>query len=311
MSLLYSWNMILNKITEDCDLISEPMFSQDELLGYANEAIESSETAVHTIGIEDTYFLSWDFIYLNPTQSTYNFPADIYANKIRKMFYSNPTAVTVTNGTLSTLTTSVVVSSPISLVQGMAVFGAGIPNTTKVVSVVGSTIVLSNTPTVNGVQSLSFVNLQPVYGARRYEVRKIRNLSDTQYFYPGDDYRFMIFNLQQSAGGNQLNLYPTPQETGPLIMVQYIRELHRLTSSLTDPTNVCELPECVNYLFQYMKWRIAVKRRLAEVAAEEKKNVQIEYELLQQTFKEMVPDENNKVQLDLSAYYNQELDLYY
>jgi hypothetical protein len=134
---------------------------------------------------------------------------------------------------------------------------------------------------------------------------------DSLYFYPGDDYKFILFNLQQAAGGNQLNLYPTPQETGPLIMVQYIREFHRLTSSLTDPTNVCELPECTNYLFQYMKWKIAIKRRLPEVAETEKATLAIEYQTLQQTFKEMVPDENNKVQLDLSAYYNQELDLYY
>lgn len=315
MSLLYSWAIILNKIQEDCDLINEPFISQDELLGYANEAIESAETAVHTLGIEDTYFLSSDFIYLNPAQSQYSLPADIYANKFRKIFYSNPVTTTVVTGTLSSTSTTVTgLSSTTGLSQGMAVFGTGIPTTTKVVSVNSgaSSCVLSNTPTVNGSQTLTFVSIQPVYGARRYEVRKIRNLQDTLYFYPGDDYKFIIQNLQQAAGGNQLQLYPTPTESGPLIQEWYIREMHRLTSSLTDPTNVCELPECINYLFAYMKWKIEVKRRTSQESIESKKaDVQTEYALLEQTFKEMVPDENNKVQLDLSAYYNQEVDLYY
>lgn len=311
MSLLYTWNMILNKIQEDCDLIAEPFVSDDELLGYANEAIESSETAVHTIGIEDTYFLSWDFIYLNPGQGTYNAPADIYANKIRKMFYANPAPVVVTTGTLVLSSASFVVASAAGISQGQAIFGTGIPQTTKVVSVVGTTVTMSNVATAAGAQTLSFAGIQPVYGARRYEVRKIRNLLDIGYCYPGDDYSFVIFNLQQAAGGNTLNFYPVPAETGPLVMVLYIRELHRLTSSLTDPLNVCELPECINYLFQYMKWKIAKKRRIQEIVAQEEETLKAEYALLQQTFKEMVPDENNKVQLDMSAYINQELDLYY
>lgn len=310
MSLLYTWAMIRNKIQEDCDLIVEPFITDDELLGYANEAIESSETAVHTLGLEADYFLSWDFIYLNPGQMSYNFPSDIYANKIRKMFYANPVVSVVTTGTLGA-TTSFVVASASGLSQGMAVFGTGIPQTTKVVSVVGTTVTINNTPTVTGLQTLTFVSLQPVYGGRRYEARKIRNLLDTQFFYPGDDYRWVIINLQQNAGGNQINLYPPPQETGPLMMVLYIRELHRLTSSLVDPNNVCELPECINYLFQYMKWKIACKRRIVEIIAEEKATLKIEYETLQATFKEMVPDENNKILLDLSAYFDQETELYY
>jgi hypothetical protein len=311
MSLLYTWSMILNKIQEDCDLIDEPFISTDELLGYANEAIESSETAVHTIGIEDTYFLSWDFLNLTSGTGTYNLPADIYANKIRKMFYSSPAPSVITTGTLVSASTSFVVASATGLSQGMAVFGTGIPQTTKIVSVVGTTVTISQAATASGSKSLTFVGIQPTYGARQYEVRKIRNLLDVGYSYPGDDYSFLIFNLQQAAGGNQVNLYPVPAETGPLIMVIYIRELHRLTSSLTDPNNVCELPECINYLFQYMKWKIAKKRRVQEIVAQEEETLKAEYVLLQQTFKEMVPDENNKVQLDMSAYINQELDLYY
>lgn len=312
MSLLYTWAMILNKIQEDCDLINEPFISQEELLGYANEAIESAETAVHTIGIEDTYFKATDFIYLNPNQNQYPFPSDIYANKIRKMFYSNPMKTIQTTGTLSTTSNVIAVTSATGIAQGQAVFGTGIPFTTKVTAVNGNNVTLSNTPTQAGNVTVTFVSIQQVYGARRFECRKIRNLMDTLYFYPGDDYKFDILNLQQSAGGNQIIIYPTPQETGPLIQMYYIREMHRLTSSLTDPTNVCELPECVNYIFAYMKWRIEMKRRTSdESIAAKKADVQAEYVLLQQTFKEMVPDENNKVQLDLSAYYNQEVDLYY
>jgi hypothetical protein len=302
--------MLQNKLTEDLDLINEPFISSDELLGYMNEAIEEAETAVHTLGIEDTYFLATDFINLVSGQSAYNLPTDIYANKIRKMFYSNPITTVVVTGTLNA-TNVISVSSATGIVQGMAVFGTGIPFTTKVNSVVGTNVTISNAATLSGSQTITFVSIQPVYGARRYEVRKIRNLQDTMYFYPGDDYKFIIQNLQQGAGGNQLQLYPTPTETGPLIQLWYIREFHRLTTSLTDTTNVCELAECVNFIFQHVKWRVAKKRRIAEVVASEEAALAKQYQLLEETFKEMVPDENNKVQLDLSAYYNQEMDLYY
>jgi hypothetical protein len=311
MALLYTYAMLLNKLTEDLDLVNEPFISADELLGYMNEAIEEAETAIHTLGIEDTYFLATDFIYLIPGQSQYNLPADIYANKIRKMFYSNPTTQVVTTGTLSTSVANVTVASATGISQGNAVFGTGIPQTTKVVSVVGSVVTLSNTPTIAGLQTLTFVSIQPVNGARRYEVCKIRSIQDTMYFYPGDDYRFIIQNLPQAAGGNQLQIYPVPQETGALIQVWYIRELHRLTTSTTDTGNVCELPECVNFVFQHVKWRVAKKRRIAEVVASEEAALTKQYALMQETFKEMVPDGNNKIQLDLSAYFNQELDLYY
>jgi hypothetical protein len=313
MSLLYSWSMILNKIQEDCDLINEPFISTDELLGYANEAIESSETAVHTLGIEDTYFLAWDFIYLNPAQSTYKLPTDIYANKIRKMYYCNPPSSVTTTGTLVSGSAAVTVASATGLVAGMAAFGTGVPQTTKVVSVVGTTVTLSKSVTASGSPTLTFVSLQPIYGGRQYEVRKIRNLENTNYAYASDDYSFTIYNLPQEAGGNQLNLYPTPSaDSGPVIKLLYIREIRRLTNSLTDPYNVCELPECTNYIFAYMKWKIEVKRRISDTSiAAKRDDVKAEYVLLQETFKEMVPDGNNKIQMDLSSYYNQEVDLYY
>ena len=311
MALLYTYAMLLNKLTEDLDLINEPFISSDELLGYMNEAIEEAETAIHTIGIEDTYFMSSDFIFLQPGVSQYALPADIYGNKIRKIFYSNPITSVLVQGTTVSGNSSVTLTSSSGVVQGMAVFGTGIPVTTKVNSVAGNVVTLSNAPTTSDTPTLTFVSIQPVYGARRYEVRKIRNLQDTLYFYPGDDYKFIIQNLQQPAGGNQIQLYPTPTESGPLIQLWYIRQLHRLTNSTTDPNNVCELSMCVNFIFQHVKWRVAKKRRIQEIVAVEEATLQRQYALLQETLREMIPDENNKVQLDLSAYYNQELDLYY
>lgn len=313
MALLYTYAMMKEKLENDLDLIDEPLVSEAELLGYINEAIEDSETAVHTLGIEDTYFLANDFIYLNPAQSTYDLPADIYANKLRKLYYANPSTSILTTATLTTSSAVIVVASTQSLTRGMCVFGTGIPLTTKVIAISGLNVTLSKIPTVAGVGvSITFVSIQPVNGARRFEVVKMRSLGDTQYTYPGDDYQFLIQNLPQEAGGNQLQLYPIPAETGPLIVMFYIRELRRLTNSLTNPYNVCELPECINFIFQHVKWRVAKKRRLGiEIIQEEKDERNTQYKLLMETFKEMVPDGNNKILMDFSAYFNQELDCYY
>jgi hypothetical protein len=312
--LLYTYSMIINKLNEDCDLINELNITPDELLGYINEAIEAAETAIHTLGVEDNYFLCTDFLNLQANVPVYPFPADIYANKIRKMFYQNPMTSISTTGTWTAPATALTLPTGLSIRQGMSIFGTGIPTTTKIASYNSATgaTVISRATTVSGAgAALTLASILPVYGALQYEVRKMRNVMETQFSYVGDDYRYIVINNQQEAGGNQIQLYPMPVTTGPNIMLFYIRGIRRMTNSTTDPNNVCEIPECINFLFQYVKWKVSKKTKILEMIATEAADTKTEYENMQATLREMIPDENNKVQLDLSAYYNQELDLNY
>ena len=83
----WTWSEIRTKVERDLDLESETFITSEELLGYANEAIDEVERQVLTL-CED-YFLSRSTISLVSGTEEYSLPANIYANKIRQIVYRN------------------------------------------------------------------------------------------------------------------------------------------------------------------------------------------------------------------------------
>lgn len=75
----------------DLDLEGETFITPDEMLGYANEAIDTVERTIHTL-YED-YFVTRGTITLAPGQELYDIPSDIYALKIRQITYRNGSQV--------------------------------------------------------------------------------------------------------------------------------------------------------------------------------------------------------------------------
>lgn len=312
MSFLYSWSAIQTKLQNDLDLINEPFLTPTELLGYVNEAIEDSETAIHTFGLGADYFRVSTFRLLTPGQSNYLFPTDIYANKIRRVFYRNPVAMTQVQCTTVLNSQSITVASAAGLGIGQNVLGPSIPLETFVTSIVGTTVGLSKAATASSTETDTFVSLQPITGSKQYEIKRMRRLEDTQRAYVGDDYSYDILNYPLEAGGNQIVLYPPNVDSGPFMQIFYLREMRRLTLSTTDPLNVCEIPECINFIFKHVKWNVSKKRRSGtDVIADNKADMQQAYTLMEETLKEAVPDENNKVLHDLNSYYDQETERYY
>lgn len=78
---------IKTKVQNDLDLIDEQFITAAEMLGYCNEAIAKAESLVH--GLYEDYFLASAYLPIVAATQTYSLPSDIYANKIRKMFYDN------------------------------------------------------------------------------------------------------------------------------------------------------------------------------------------------------------------------------
>lgn len=86
---LITYSSIKTKIQNDLDLIDEDFISEEELLGYMNEAIDDCEAVIHTLGLDAKYFLVPGTITLVSGTADYAYPADIYAMKIEKVFYVN------------------------------------------------------------------------------------------------------------------------------------------------------------------------------------------------------------------------------
>lgn len=87
----WTWAEIKAKVLRDLDLEGETFIQPEEMLGYANEAIDEVERQIHTL-YED-YFLKKTTISLVAGQENYAIPSDIYALKIRQLLYRNGTQV--------------------------------------------------------------------------------------------------------------------------------------------------------------------------------------------------------------------------
>ncbi len=224
---LFTYSQLKAKLENDLDITDLDFVNgETELLGYINEAIDDAESIVHTLGLDAQYFNTQSTMTLVNGTSDYSLPSDIFASKIRKIFYIN--------------------------------------------------------------------------GQTKYEIFRIRDLTEIPFFQSGDDYRYVLLTTSGTANNIRLRFCPTPVEDGTYIQVWYIRNATTMTTATTS-TNVCEIPESQNFVMQHVKTRIYEKMgnpnlqlAVSELAAQR--------DLMIQTLSEMVPDENSLVRPDLSFY---------
>lgn len=140
-------------------------------------------------------------------------------------------------------------------------------------------------------------------GQTKYEIFRVRDITETPYFQNGDDYRYVLLTKTSPTTANNMRIrfYPDVLESGSFVQIWYLRNALTLTSSTTDAANVCEIPESVNFIFSHCKVRIYEKMGnpnldLAIASFREQKQLMIE------TLQEMVPDENTLVRPDMSFY---------
>ena len=81
---------IRQQVIDDLDLDEQDFISEEDLTRWTNDAIQVAEGEIHTL-YED-YFLASEDISITYGSSQYvDYPADIYANKIRKVIFTDGT----------------------------------------------------------------------------------------------------------------------------------------------------------------------------------------------------------------------------
>jgi len=83
----WTWAEIRTKVENECDLQDETFVRADELLEYANEAIDEAEAEIHSL-YED-YFLSSTSVAVSSLDEQIDLPSNIYAHKIRRIIFTN------------------------------------------------------------------------------------------------------------------------------------------------------------------------------------------------------------------------------
>ena len=85
---LSTLTQIKTKLKNDCDIFDDDFIDlTTELLGLINAAIDDAESIIHNL-YEDYFLVTSTISLVNGTQ-TYALPSDIFANKIRNLFYDD------------------------------------------------------------------------------------------------------------------------------------------------------------------------------------------------------------------------------
>lgn len=148
------------------------------------------------------------------------------------------------------------------------------------------------------IKALSYVKGTTIYPIRRLrsmdrflelEVLKLENLVDSyQYLLvhknPTDGYRVKIFPAARESVTNGFKLW-------------YIRNANKLTLD----SDICDIPEFVYYIIAFAKFQILFKEGHPN-AAEAKAELEKQKQLMVETLGEMVPDEDDKIQMDMDHY---------
>lgn len=227
MATYWTWKEIKDKVRRDLDLIEETFISSDEMLGYANEAIDEAEAEIHAI-YED-YFLTSSAVSLVSGTSEYSLPSDIYAHKIRGIVYTSGDII--------------------------------------------------------------------------FQVPRIRDWNkflkmahETQY--PDTTRYCYIIKNASAASGPKIVLFPQARETSSTVMtVWYLRNANHLV----DDDSICDIPEFVNFVIQFIKARCYEKEGhpngdMAIGVLERQRKLMVE------TLTEMVPDGDSTIEMDLTSY---------
>lgn len=84
---VWTYEEAANKLSVELDLQEEKFVSPDELMGIFNDAIDEAEQTV--LGLFEDYLLAEQTYTLVPGQDRYSMPDDIYANKIRYLWFND------------------------------------------------------------------------------------------------------------------------------------------------------------------------------------------------------------------------------
>jgi len=229
MAKFWTWAEIKAKVESDLDLQDEDFIrndsNYDELLGYANEAIDEAESEIHTI-YED-YFLKKQTITLAVDQEEYDLPTDIYAHKIRRIVYDN----------------------------------------------------------AGRVYKLSRIR----------DWKKFEEYSIQKNYGTGETYSYFITNA--TPGEPKILLVPKSKEAGAFVTVWYLRQANRLE----EDDDVCDIPEFVHFVMQFMKVRVYEKEGHSNLQ-KAMSDLEQQRKQLNDTLSAMVPDGDNEIEADFSHY---------
>lgn len=112
------------------------------------------------------------------------------------------------------------------------------------------------------------------------------------------------FLVNDAPGEPRIMFVPVPAQTGPYVTVWYVRQSNRFIMPVSDPTNILDMPEAFNYVVEFVKMKcdIKEKRAMGQIPSGNYPEVDREYQEFIGVLEEIVPDAENLIEADFSAY---------
>lgn len=113
----------------------------------------------------------------------------------------------------------------------------------------------------------------------------------------GDAARYSYFLENSVAGAPTIVFTPLPQESGAYITIWHYRNANRLVND----SDVCDIPEFVSFVIQFVKVRCYEKENHPSLPLAVQA-LQAQRVLMNSTLSTMVPDADNLIELDTTHY---------
>jgi len=139
-------------------------------------------------------------------------------------------------------------------------------------------------------------------GSTTYTVTRLKDwkkfeqkaVSDTQV--TTDLYQYFLVN--STPGNPEIMLVPKSREAGTLT-IWYLRNANRLTTS----TDICDIPEFINFVFAHMKVKVYAKEGHPGYP-EALERLETERVRMNAVLANRVPDMDNEIEADFSSYHD-------
>ena len=136
----------------------------------------------------------------------------------------------------------------------------------------------------------------------RYEIKRIRDLEQTLFVDDNDRYRYDLVNVGVTNDvplAVKMQIYPAFRETttNTPVIIYYLRSANRYE----DEDSVCDIPEFSDVIKQYVRYRCR-KKEGHPLTEAEKSDLITMIQIMVETLKGRVPDENDELLKDMSFY---------
>ncbi len=126
---------------------------------------------------------------------------------------------------------------------------------------------------------------------KKFEEYALENVNKTSLEY---DY----FLINTTPGLPKILIAPPAKEDGAYATIWYLRKANRLV----DLTDICDIPEFINFVLQYMKVRCYEKEQGNPNIQKAREDLEQQRAQMTSTLSSMVPDADNGIEPDMSAY---------